>query len=474
MPANTVPPMPEIRLKSGGARTLPAGWQPANHLMRVARRSALLPALMALGIMVADAAAETANRPFVELQPFDSPPVIDGRLDDRCWQSVQAITNFTQVLPVEGAAPTERTEVRFGFDRDYLYVAIRCFDSEPSSIIAKQLKHDSPFDSDDVVTLALDTFGRERDGYLFAVNPAGARAEAVFGRFSWRNYGWDTVWVAKTTIDGEGWTAELAIPAKSLSFDPRAVWRVNIERTIRRKQETVRWTGISSRRSITDLEDYGELRGLRALRQGRGLEFKPYLRGDHQTGPAAPSQGFGFDAGFDLTYRINPTLTAVATMRPDFAETEVDDRVVNLTRFPQFFPEKRDFLLQDVALFSFGGLGDWESPYYSRRIGQGNDGLPVEILAGGRLTGRLNDTSVAVLDVQQAGHNGIEPKNLAVVRVAQQVLDESSVGLIGTFRRPNHQQPGVAWRRRLRLPEFTPARRPKTHRRRLLYGQPQR
>jgi hypothetical protein len=385
-----------------------------------------------------------APRTTFEVLPTTTAPVLDGRLDDTCWQTAPALTNFTQVLPVEGAPPSERTEVRFVFTRDQLYVGIRCFDSVPREIRATQMQRDSDFDSDDFVALAFDTFARERDGYSFAVNPVGARRDALFSKFSRENVNWDTVWNVRARVDDQGWTAEFAIPFKSLSFDPRAAaWRWNIQRVIRRKQETVRWTALSPAKSFTALEDLGELRGLHDLRQGLGLDVRPYLRGTHTDDASTGRREFDFKWGGDVTYRITPTLTALATYNPDFAETDVDHRVVSLSRFPVFFPEKRDFFLQDAPLFSFGGLPTASSPYYSRRIGLGIDGQPVEILGGGRLTGRIGGTSVALLDVYQDAHAGIAAKNLAVARVSQQVLAESSVG--GIFTSGDPRSNADAW-----------------------------
>lgn len=205
---------------------------------------------------------------------------------------------------------------------------------------------------------------------------------------------------------------------------------------IRHAQETVRWRAISSAKSVTALEDFGELRDLRNLRQGLGLDFRPYIRATYRNDSFPRNRGFLFDSGFDLTYCITPSLTAVATFRTDFAETEVDERIVSLSRFPTFFPEKRDFFLQDAQLFTFGGLTDEDRPYFSRRIGLGLDGLPVTILGGLRLTGRVGETSVALLDVEQAAHAGIDEKNLAIARVSQQLSDEWNLGMIATTGDP--------------------------------------
>lgn len=376
-------------------------------------------------------------RPSVRALQANPPPVIDGKLDDPCWQGPPSITEFVQVLPVEGAAPTEATEVRFARDARYLYIALRCLDSGSDRILAPTLQRDTKFDADDVVRIALDTFGRERDGYLFLINPAGARTDALFGRFGGTNYNWDALWIARTSVDDRGWSAEIAIPTTSLSFDPASDdWRINIERVIRRKQETVRWSGANRTKSVTALEEFGTLAGMAGLKQGHGVEFTPYVRFSRIEGLAATNPGNEFDTGFDLTWRITPSLTAIGTMRPDFAETEIDDRVVNLSRFPTYFPEKRDFFLEDVSLFSFGGLDDSSTPFYSRRIGLGLNDRPVDIVGAARLTGRIERTSVALLAARQDDQPDVPARTLAVARITQQVLDESSVGLIATLGDP--------------------------------------
>jgi len=383
--------------------------------------------------------SEQSQRPALELRSTVQPPVIDGRFDEPAWRDAPVITNFTQVLPVEGAPPTERTEVRFLYTRDALYVAIRCFDSEPGRVIAKQMQHDGLLTSDDMVTIAFDTFHRQRDGYFFSVNPVGVRVEGLIEDFETQNLLWDAIWRVRARVDELGWTAEVEIPFKSLSFDSRSdTWGCNIERVIRRKQETVRWAGLSRAKTVTQLSDFGELRGLTDLHQGLGFELKPFISVKYRDDVTLGKREWDFNPGGDILYRITPSLTAQSTFNTDFAEAEVDKRQVNLTRFPLFFPEKRDFFLQDASLFSFGGLDKSFLPYYSRRIGLGDDGQPVDILAGGRLTGRVGGTRVALLNVLQDDHAGISQKNLAVARVSQQVLEESNMGLIVTSGDPLH------------------------------------
>jgi hypothetical protein len=403
----------------------------------------LITVILAVG-PAPGAAATPGKRPVCDTLLVTEAPKLDGRLDDACWQKAPVLDRFTQVLPVEGGAPSEKTEVRFVHTHEKLFIAVRCFDSEPDRIIAKTLRRDSEFTSDDAFQIVFDTFNRQRDGYFFAVNPAGARTDALFGMFSDFNRQWDTVWDARTKVDESGWTVEIEIPFKSLSFDPsHETWGMNCERIIRRKQETVRWTGVSRAKTVMAMENFGELAGFKGLRQGLGLQFKPYVRGTYQDNRDEAHGKFDFQGGFDLTYRITPTLTVQGTVLPDFAETDVDARIVNLSRFPVFFPEKRDFFLQDSSLFSFGGLPASASPFFSRRIGLGIDGQPVDIYGGGRITGRIGGTSLALLDVQQESHAGIESKNLGVARISQQVFTDASIGGIFTRGDPRSNGHGM-------------------------------
>ncbi len=380
---------------------------------------------------------DSARPPLDKNSATSEPPIIDGRLDDVCWANAPVIDKFTQVEPVEGAAPSERTEVRMLYDHDYLFIGIHCFDREPARIVAKQMQRDADMDSDDTLALVFDTFGRKRTGYLFKITPRGATQDALLEADGAQKTEWDTVWTGLSRIDETGWTAEIAIPFKSLSFDPhRDVWGFNVERVIRRRQETVRWAAPFQNKNVTSLADLGELRDLSGMRKGLGLEFKPFLVTRYRDSSAGKSEGLEFEPGFDLFYSITPSLNAALTVNTDFAEAEVDKRQVNLTRFPIFFPEKRDFFLQDANLFSFGA---YKGPlaFNSRRIGLGPAGETVDLLAGGKLTGRIGNLDLGLLDVQVNDTEGVPSKNLAVGRASYRVLEESSIGGIVTSGDPS-------------------------------------
>jgi hypothetical protein len=398
------------------------------------------------GLLPGHAAEETLNPPLTPppaLWPVtftETAPDLDGRLDDACWAKAPAFTNFTQVLPVEGAAPSEATEVRLLFTRDYLYIGVRCFDRQPHAILARQMQHDANLRSDDYFMVALDTFNRQREGYYFMVNPAGVRVEGLIENFSVANKSWDTLWHAHARRDAQGWTAEMAIPFRSLGFDPQTnAWGCNFERCIRRNQELLRWTAVSPAKAMTTLADFGQIHGLHQLRQGRGLELRPFAGGKFRDDRLNQRQQWEFRPGLDVTYQITPMLKLQGTLNTDFAEAEVDERVVNLTRFPLFFPEKRDFFLQDASVWRFGGLTYSPLPYYSRRIGLAEDGTPVDIMGGARLTGRLNGATLGLLNVQQEAYRDVPSKNLTVARFSHQVFEESNVGLLLTHGDPRQR-----------------------------------
>jgi hypothetical protein len=376
--------------------------------------------------------APAAQRPSVEIVRTSTPPVIDGKLGDSPWQNAGVIREFVQVEPLEGASPSERTEVRFLYDADNLYVFVRCFDAEPTKILGKQMQRDGDMDSDDVIEIAIDTFLDRRNGYQFMTSPAGARNDGLIEPGGEVRTDWDGIWYVGTTVDSEGWSAEFRIPFKTLSFaSGNDTWGINVERTIRRKQEQVRWASPRPNVSVTDLGEAGDLVGLAGMRQGHGLTLKPFgaVKLDFDDGR------YSMQPGLDLFYQVTPSTTAALTINTDFAEAEVDERRVNLTRFPLFFPEKRDFFLQDAGIFAFGGIDQSPLPFHSRRIGLAG-GRQKDILAGVKLTGRQDRLSFGVLDVQMKDDEELGSKNLSVARATLNVLEESTVGIIGTHGDP--------------------------------------
>lgn len=359
------------------------------------------------------------------------PPTIDGMLDDAAWSLATPIDDFTQSNPVVGDPPSERTECWVAYDSRNLYIAFRCHDSEPGGILARQTRRDQGIQGDDGVFVALDTNDDGRTGYSFDLSAAGGRTDGLIDNDNGIGSSWDGIWEAKTSVDDGGWSAEIRIPLDTLSFDGDREWGFNVGRTIGRKRETVRWRNWRREGSTRQVSQAGVLEGLENLEQGRGLTIKPFVSIRHDI----HDREVDAEPGVDLFYKITPQITLALTFNTDFAETEVDDRVVNLTRFPTFFPERRDFFLEDAGLFDFGGVRRSPRPFFSRRIGIAG-GQEKGILAGMRLTGRHGGLRFGALTVQMDPDDALGEKNLSVLRLQHDVLDESSVGMIVTHGDP--------------------------------------
>ena len=360
-------------------------------------------------------------------------PMIDGYVDEECWSKAPVISNFTQVQPHEGSPPSERTEVRLLYNSGYIYVGIHAFDSQPENITARVMQRDGSMYFDDSVKMIFDTFHDNRNAFYFEINALGALRDALIMSGKSPNYNWDSIWDGKAAINKNGWSAELAIPIKSLSFDPKGKnWGFNVERTIQRNREKIRWSAPYRNKSIVELGDSGVLADITGLEQGFGLEFMPYLNMKTTRDQVLNNSSFELKPGFDLFYKITPAVTAALTVNTDFAEAEVDERRVNLTRFELFFPEKRMFFLQDSEIFRFAGLSRSPVPFFSRRIGLDDDNQPLGIRGGIKITGRMNRINFGFLDVQVDGSNSLESKNLAVARATVNLFEESQLGVIYT------------------------------------------
>jgi hypothetical protein len=362
---------------------------------------------------------------------------LDGRLDEPIWATARAIGPLLQVEPAEGAAAGAATEVRVLRDDEHLYFGIRCFDSAPAGIAATKLGRDAEIEGDDHVMIVLDTFADRRNGFFFAVNPRGARAEGQIANNSEQlDFDWDGIWDAAARLDAQGWTAELALPFKTLRFKGGVeAWGLNVQRYVARRQETDRWR--SARRDvwISNLSEAGRLEGLAGARQGRGLDVRPYLSGSETDGD------FELKLGGDVFKNVTPNLTASLTVNTDFAETEVDARQVNLTRFPLFYPEKRSFFLEGAGIYEVAGLGSTNGdllPFYSRRIGL-YAGEQVPILAGAKLSGRVGPWNLGVLDALTGRDDelGLARQNLLAARFSRNLFRQSFVGALVTHGNPS-------------------------------------
>jgi len=382
--------------------------------------------------------AHGQQQPLARAFPTRDPIYLDGRLNEISWQSATPIGRLIQSDPKEGEAPTEETEVRVLVDAQALYFGINCHDRTPSVIVATQLTRDANLRVDDSVLVILDPFFDRRNGFFFEVNPAAARADGQVGNNSeHRSYEWDGIWNAAAQITDEGWIAELAIPFKTLRYKPgQKVWGLNIERHIKRRNETARWAGARRDIWISNLAEAGRLEGLTSVRQGRGLDVRPFFSAGSEDGDGKA------DFGIDVSKNLTPNLNASFTVNTDFAETEVDARQVNLTRFPLFYPEKRTFFLEGAGVFELGdlsGSGADIIPFFSRLIGLLSDlDRTVPILGGMKVIGRLPNYNVGFLDVQTRRVDDLKlaGQNLLAARVSRNFFRQSSIGAIFTRGNP--------------------------------------
>jgi hypothetical protein len=369
---------------------------------------------------------------------------LDGDLREPAWQTVDSIATLTQVEPTEGAAPTARTVVRVMTTGDAIVFGIRAENPPGVGLVAFARQRDAVLDSEDHVKLVLDTYLDGRSGYVFAVNPYGARYDAlVANQGAEEDANWDAVWEAATARIANGWSAEIRIPLKSLLFRRGlSQWGFNVQRRIQRLQETDRWASPQHNYKVTHVSRAGVLTGLQAFDLGMGLSVRPAVSAS--TGRPAPNAKTEGDAelSLDATQRLGANTLASLTVNTDFGETEVDTRRTNLTRFPLVFPEKRTFFLEGSDIFAFGlGTDDDVRPFFSRRIGLLNN-VEVPLNAGLKVNGREHGTNFGAL-VVRTGDADAPPidslptaNTMGALRIKQNVLHESSIGLIATVGDP--------------------------------------
>ena len=367
---------------------------------------------------------------------------LDGRLDDTFWSDITGISDFLVQEPVEGGEPTEKTTIKIAYDENYLYIGAIFYDSEPDGIKAFKMRKDAPLNTDDRFMWILDTYLDGRNAYFFEINPRGLMGDGLLtiGQGRSLNKDWDGIWRPWTYIGDFGWSAEIRIPFHTLNFDPKtSTWGINFQRTIRRKNEEILWSGHKRNQGIYRPQDAGRLTGLNNISQGLGLELVGYGKAEalkvqnESEGDYNNSQSL--DGGLDVNYNITPGLKASLTVNTDFAETEVDDRQINLTRFPIRFPEKRDFFLEGANIFRFAPSSG-VYPYFSRKIGL-RSGNPIPILYGGRVIGKIGKVEVAAQQVKTRETNNFSSEEFSVIRLKQNFLKESSIGVLYTRRHTN-------------------------------------
>ena len=368
---------------------------------------------------------------------------LDGEFTEPEWAAAEVISDFTMLEPTEGIPPTLTTRVRILYGAREIVIGIECADPDPAGIVSYSKARDSGLRREDHVKIVLDTFLDGRSGYVFAVNPTGARYDAlVTNRGERENSSWDEVWEAAARVHDTGWSAELRIPIRSLRFNPGLTeWGFNIERRVERLQETSRWSGARRDYSLTQTSRAGLVTGLPEFDSGIGASVTPSLVARGGKPSADESAGVDGEPSLDVTQLLGAATIASLTVNTDFAETEVDTRRVNLTRFPLFFPEKRAFFLEGSDIFDFGlGTNRDVLPFFSRRIGLVS-GETVPLSVGGKVNGRLGNTNFGVLatrtgETTVSGGEVVPASTMGVIRVQQNVLAESSLGFIGTIGDP--------------------------------------
>ena len=403
---------------------------------------------------VATANDRDGGPPTVRAVRVETPLRVDGTLDEDAYARVPAITGFVQQEPDEFAPATEKTEAWIFFDEDNIYVSARNWESRPERRVANEMRRDTAqLRQNDTFAVLFDTFHDKRNGYIFYANAIGGMADSQVTDEGPPNADWNTVWDVRTGDFDGGWTIEMAIPFKSLRYQPGRdqTWGVNLRRVVRWKNE---WSylaqvprALTTFRGLLKISSAGTLEGLQVPSGSRNLEVKPFVLGglstDNTVAPAVSRDGTG-RAGGDLKYGITQNITADLTINTDFAQVEVDEQQVNLTRFNLFFPEKRDFFLEGLGTFAFAGrasaglaAGTGDTPYlfFSRRIGLDQSRV-IPLRAGGRVTGKAGAVTFGALNVQTGDDDAarIEPANFTVLRAKADVLRRSSIGGMITHR----------------------------------------
>ena len=402
---------------------------PSNAVSAEAEDTILRPSLRP---SIAAARIDTANA-----------PTIDGNLSDPVWAKAAVLGDLRQVEPDTGAPATERTVVRIMYDENNLYFSIYAYDSEPDLIVIRSMARDGDIYTGDNVNIILDPGPTRRNAYSFQFGPSGGRNDSLILNNSEELDEWDPIWTLRTRLVADGWVAEIAIPFQSLSYEAgQADWGFEISRTIRRKNEDVQWAVQNPALPFTDVSQTGTLTGIRDINRGLGLDIQVYgvtriKRDWHIPGE---DTGISFTAGGNVFYRITPSLTATLTFNPDFSDAPLDARQINTTRFSLFFPETRDFFLQDAAAFEFGGRGFSRGfdrsanngrPFFSRNIGLARR-EQVGIIGGGKLSGTFGGFGIGALSVLTADTPTSSGQVLSVARITRPVFTESKMGIVLT------------------------------------------
>jgi hypothetical protein len=367
----------------------------------------------------------------------DSIPVFDGWVNEAIWNRASLVNEMVQREPKTGEPATEKTEFLFLHDRNNLYIGIRC-EAPPGGITAKEMARDVSLGDDDRIQIILDTYLDGRNGYWFQIGPRGSIGDALLSENGKGfNKSWDGLWDGKARITTQGWEAELIIPFKTLAFGKGLdTWGLKLIRNIKKKSETSYWPATTLNADRFQVSDAGRITGLQNITQGIGLDIIPFVTGGISKEPDQDVDLL-FDAGLDAFYQITPSLKAAVTVNTDFAQTEVDLKQINFTRFSLFFPEKRDFFLDGSNYFNFGINADVENPqntqiipFFSRRIGLDPDGNPLAVKYGGKITGQIGKWNLGFL--HNKDDNAWKNPGYTIGRITRNFGKQSSIGVIGT------------------------------------------
>jgi hypothetical protein len=380
----------------------------------------------------------SSAQPQIDAIRVENPPHIDGRVDDTVWNLAFKVDEFFQQEPDLGEPSSEKTEVYVCYDSKNIYFGIKCWDN-PEKIAAKEMLYDAKISNDDRMRLLIDTYHNKRTGYYIAINPLGAKNDASLSNDgSSKNEDWDGIWDGRAHITEWGWEAEISIPFQTLGFDRNNdTWGIKFSREIEHKTETSYWPRVGINSAPSQLSDAGILVGLKNISQGIGLSLSPYLVTgfDQKKGNETD---YKLSAGIDVSYQITPSLKTAVSVNTDFAETEVDNRQINLTRFNLHYPEKRNFFLDGANYFQFGNeTGGSKSvqekliTFFPRRMGLDTLGQPVPINYAAKFTGMAGDWNIGALYINDDREKGMN--NFYVARVSRNFWKQSSIGFIGTY-----------------------------------------
>ena len=407
---------------------------------------------------------DRSPRPSLEARRTTSSITLDGLLDDEAWALADSTKGvFYQSVPNQGAPSAERTVVRVLYDDTHFYVGAIMYDSRPEALVSAGLEQDFATQDSDIFGFALDTYLDRQNAFLFAVNPAGALFDAqAFNDQQSVNRAWEGEVEVSTSVNESGWVAEIAVPMTTLRFreaDGGQSWGINFSRRIRRISEDSNWAPLTRQFRIYKMSRAGTLTSLEGLEQGRNLWVKPFVNGVRTDGLRAESPGEKIKGGLDLKWGITPQLTLDVTALTDFSQVEVDEQQINLTRFSLFFPEKRDFFLENDGIFSFQdarvrNFRTGSSPrnfklFHSRRIGLSGSRTPVPIAGGARLTGRVGSYAIGLLNMQTRDDPAHPGENFSVVRLRKNVLGSSDIGVMFVNREGTGASLGDAYNRTL-------------------------